>query len=204
MFKYQFEAPYKYKQSFINLFTGGGTSSVWRPNAQSDRDKDSEADVSQPTESINSSIASENRLSLNLSGPGELLPRIAEEKDSPTNSQETKQLEKDKPDKITDAKSKIVPVVDIQKSKKCDRGSGDEPSPAKNIDKIKDNKDCDKSCELDIIKDKDKDKDSKVQLKEKAHASSDSKSKEDVKSLNNSKAGNLKAEQKLLAKPPAK
>ncbi|KAJ8917956.1 hypothetical protein NQ315_002651 [Exocentrus adspersus] len=38
-----------------------------------------------------SSSTSENRLSLNLSGPNEFLPRIAEEKDSPTNSQEGKE-----------------------------------------------------------------------------------------------------------------
>ncbi|XP_028136624.1 microtubule-associated serine/threonine-protein kinase 3 isoform X1 [Diabrotica virgifera virgifera] len=68
-----------------------GSSSVWHPNTQQDRDKDSDLDTSTSSESsLNSSTSSENRLSLNLSGVGELLPRIAEEKDSPTNSQEVK------------------------------------------------------------------------------------------------------------------
>lgn len=60
-----------------------GTSSVWRPNNQQEREKEDELPPTETTASTN-----ENRLSLNLSGPGELLPRIAEEKDSPTNGQE--------------------------------------------------------------------------------------------------------------------
>lgn len=68
--------------------------SVWRPtNTQPERDKDLDNDNIQTNEqtsssSSSSSNTSENRLSLNLSCPGELLPRIAEEKDSPTNGQE--------------------------------------------------------------------------------------------------------------------
>lgn len=38
-----------------------------------------------PTTVSTTTSTSENRLSLTLAGPGELLPRIAEEKDSPTN-----------------------------------------------------------------------------------------------------------------------
>ncbi|XP_057651068.1 microtubule-associated serine/threonine-protein kinase 3 isoform X1 [Diorhabda carinulata] len=69
----------------------GGSSSIWHPNTQQDQDKDSDLDISQSSDSSLNSSTPENRLSLNLSGVGELLPRIAEEKDSPTNGQETKQ-----------------------------------------------------------------------------------------------------------------
>ncbi|KAG5898846.1 hypothetical protein JTB14_014273, partial [Gonioctena quinquepunctata] len=67
-----------------------GASSVWHPIAQQDREKDTDSDSSQSSDLGLNSSTSENRLSLNLSGPGELLPRIAEEKDSPTNGLETK------------------------------------------------------------------------------------------------------------------
>lgn len=78
-----------------------GSSSVWHPNTQHDRDKESDLDSSQSSDSsLNSSTASENRLSLNLSGVGELLPRIAEEKDSPTNVQEVKLKKTAKDEKI--------------------------------------------------------------------------------------------------------
>ncbi|CAH1153270.1 unnamed protein product [Phaedon cochleariae] len=73
---------------------GGGVASVWHTNVEREREREREAegeggvqagDCSGPNTS-----ASENRLSLNLSGPGELLPRIAEEKDSPTGAHEAK------------------------------------------------------------------------------------------------------------------
>nr|CAI5869772.1 unnamed protein product [Callosobruchus analis] len=76
---------------------GRANASVWRPTTQPEREKDADIDHSQTTEigitmpSIPiTTSTSENRLSLNLSGVGELLPRIAEEKDSPTGGQETK------------------------------------------------------------------------------------------------------------------
>ncbi|CAH1982621.1 unnamed protein product [Acanthoscelides obtectus] len=76
---------------------GRGSASVWKQTTQPEREKDADGAHSQTTEiglampviPITTSTA-ENRLSLNLSGVGELLPRIAEEKDSPTGSQETK------------------------------------------------------------------------------------------------------------------
>lgn len=73
-----------------------GTSAVWRPNNQQEREKEDDINTIENNTSTN-----ENRLSLNLSGPGELLPRIAEEKDSPTNGQEK---EKDK-EKFKDEQS---------------------------------------------------------------------------------------------------
>lgn len=73
-----------------------GTSAVWRATVQSEREKETEIDSSAQPAAENPSN-SENRLSLNLSGPGELLPRIAEEKDSPTSGvQETKTKEEKK------------------------------------------------------------------------------------------------------------
>ncbi|CAH1122068.1 unnamed protein product [Ceutorhynchus assimilis] len=63
-----------------------GNSSVWRPIASVDKEKEGELELPQPTDSVTSSA--ENRLSLTLPGPGELLPRIAEEKDSPTGGQD--------------------------------------------------------------------------------------------------------------------
>ncbi|XP_076261972.1 microtubule-associated serine/threonine (MAST) protein kinase dop isoform X5 [Rhynchophorus ferrugineus] len=62
-----------------------GSSSVWRPSASTEKEKEVESETIQ---SNDSGTSSENRLSLTLSGPGEFLPRIAEEKDSPTNGQE--------------------------------------------------------------------------------------------------------------------
>lgn len=77
----------------------GNTGTVWRATTSSDREKehaDAETTVHVMPEGPASTtvpIPVENRLSLNLSGPGELLPRIAEEKDSPTNSQEASKPE---------------------------------------------------------------------------------------------------------------
>ncbi|KAK9737338.1 protein of unknown function (DUF1908) [Popillia japonica] len=69
-----------------------GASAVWRPVSQHDKDREKENEsAEQSTENItNTTNTNENRLSLNLAGPGELLPRIAEEKDSPTNGQDKK------------------------------------------------------------------------------------------------------------------
>lgn len=70
--------------------TRGGSSALWRSSSQPERDRelDNETSTSQTNESTSSSQSStsENRLSLNLSSSSEPLPRIAEEKDSPTNS----------------------------------------------------------------------------------------------------------------------
>lgn len=57
-----------------------GSNSVWRSTSQSDKEKDPDSDAE------GSASTNENRLSLNLSSTSEPLPRIAEEKDSPTNS----------------------------------------------------------------------------------------------------------------------
>lgn len=57
-----------------------GSNNVWRSTSLSDKDKDPDSDVE------GSAGTNENRLSLNLSSASEPLPRIAEEKDSPTNS----------------------------------------------------------------------------------------------------------------------
>ncbi|CAH0562652.1 unnamed protein product [Brassicogethes aeneus] len=166
----------------------GSTSSVWRPNAQPERDKDSDLDLSQ-SQSNDTSLNSENRLSLNLSGPGELLPRIAEEKDSPTGGQE-----KDKPDNKSESKEKGKCFGDLQqsKSKKCDRGP-DEANQTKIIDKFKVNKACDNKPTAEVG--------SKTQQKDKSEA--DSKSKEDVK-LKDTKSASAKADIKNACKPLAK
>ncbi|XP_066152920.1 microtubule-associated serine/threonine-protein kinase 3 isoform X1 [Euwallacea fornicatus] len=72
-----------------------GTSSVWRPGCSTDKEKEGETEFQQPNEPGPSSSTSENRLSLTLAGPGEFLPRIAEEKDSPTGGQELKDKSQD-------------------------------------------------------------------------------------------------------------
>nr|CAH7766304.1 unnamed protein product [Callosobruchus chinensis] len=75
---------------------GRSTASVWRPTSQPEREKDADSEHSQASEigltmpSLPITSSADNRLSLNLSGVGELLPRIAEEKDSPTGGQENK------------------------------------------------------------------------------------------------------------------
>lgn len=81
----------------------GSTSSVWRSSSQQDKEKENDGEMIQQNIDGNTGNT-ENRLSLNLSGPGELLPRIAEEKDSPTNGtqQETKASDKAKCDKNPD------------------------------------------------------------------------------------------------------
>lgn len=102
-----------------------GASAVWRPSSQEKEAKESESDSgSQQCES------SEGRLSLNLSGPGELLPRIAEEKDSPTNSlQESKDKNKDfsKCDKSSEGQRKsevtVLKAQDVENIKSNKHGN---------------------------------------------------------------------------------
>lgn len=111
-----------------------GTSAVWRATAQPEREKESEVDSAAPATNENLSN-SENRLSLNLSGPGELLPRIAEEKDSPTSGvQETKPKEEKKvaksdktkeESKKTDGKSGTSEVKDGNAAEKSLKGDAD-------------------------------------------------------------------------------
>lgn len=109
-----------------------GNSTVWRPISQPEKDKAVivESDVQVPSvqqqqQNVEvSSNSSDNRLSLNLSGPGELLPRIAEEKDSPTNTvQETekdKKCDKENPNKIKTIHHHQQ-QKDNKKDKRCDR-----------------------------------------------------------------------------------
>ncbi|KAF5294843.1 hypothetical protein FQA39_LY00327 [Lamprigera yunnana] len=73
----------------VKTQTRGGSSAVWRSASQPEREKDTDIEsIIASTNETNSitTNTSENRLSLNLSGTNEPLPRIAEEKDSPTNS----------------------------------------------------------------------------------------------------------------------
>ncbi|XP_019753408.1 microtubule-associated serine/threonine-protein kinase 3 isoform X2 [Dendroctonus ponderosae] len=65
-----------------------GSSSVWRPSTNVDKEKEGDCEIQQSNDPGPST--SENRLSLTLAGPGEFLPRIAEEKDSPTGGQDAK------------------------------------------------------------------------------------------------------------------
>ncbi|XP_063929484.1 microtubule-associated serine/threonine-protein kinase 3 isoform X6 [Zophobas morio] len=115
-------------------------STVWRPNAQPEKEKETESEASTQTVDVATSTAnSDSRLSLNLSGPGELLPRIAEEKDSPTNNgQEDK---KDKCDKVE--KNKNVQQRDKKEKSKCDKVE----SCNKSIQEQDKSKKCDKTAE---------------------------------------------------------
>lgn len=102
-----------------------GNSAVWKPAAQ-EKEKEGETENAAPS---GESGTSENRLSLNLAGPGELLPRIAEEKDSPTNSlQECKDKSKDfsKCDK-TGENSKKSDNKPVESSRKLDSNVNTEP-----------------------------------------------------------------------------
>lgn len=95
----------------------GSTSAVWRPTQQPEREKEMENEGAQQTCDNNGNISSsENRLSLNLSGPGELLPRIAEEKDSPTNSAHEPKTSQDKNRDISKCDK------NAEDAKKCDGG----------------------------------------------------------------------------------
>lgn len=103
-----------------------GSSAVWKPVSQ---EKDKEGEPESAAQSCESSSTNENRLSLNLSGPGELLPRIAEEKDSPTSSlQESKDKSRDfsKCDK-TGENSKKSDNKPIGSSRKLDSNVNTEP-----------------------------------------------------------------------------
>ncbi|KAL3290148.1 hypothetical protein HHI36_023512 [Cryptolaemus montrouzieri] len=71
-------------QTVVKAQPRANNTAIWKP-AQIEREKELDSDSS--TDSISASeTQNQNRLSLNLSAPGELLPRIAEEKDSPTSS----------------------------------------------------------------------------------------------------------------------
>lgn len=87
------------------------TSAVWRSSSQQDI-KDGDGEITQ--QSCDSGNSSENRLSLNLAGPGELLPRIAEEKDSPTNGTQESKTKCDKEDENS-MTSKQVETDDTKK-----------------------------------------------------------------------------------------
>lgn len=70
-------------QTIVKAQPRNNNTALWKPT-QLDREKDLE--LENTSDSATSESQSQNRLSLNLSAPGELLPRIAEEKDSPTSS----------------------------------------------------------------------------------------------------------------------
>lgn len=115
-----------------------GASAVWRPVSQHEREREKENEqdtilqTAETTASPNPATnTNENRLSLTLAGPGELLPRIAEEKDSPTNGQEKKpnKIEKcDKPSVTNDTK---------QKEQKLESGKTVEGTTGGKVDKNK-------------------------------------------------------------------
>ncbi|XP_044257666.1 microtubule-associated serine/threonine-protein kinase 3 isoform X4 [Tribolium madens] len=109
-------------------------STVWRPNPQPEKDKETESEVTNSQTEGTNTANSDSRLSLNLSGPGELLPRIAEEKDSPTNNgQDDKKCDK------TSEKSKNVQQKD-KKEKKCDKEGCNKEEKCKRCDKTNDEK----------------------------------------------------------------
>lgn len=112
-----------------------GASAVWRPVSQHEREREKETDqenVSQSTDTSTTSTTTntnENRLSLTLAGPGELLPRIAEEKDSPTNGQEKKPNKAEKCDKTNvddkttnDSKPETKADVNVGEAEKNKKG----------------------------------------------------------------------------------
>ncbi|XP_045482551.1 microtubule-associated serine/threonine-protein kinase 3 isoform X2 [Harmonia axyridis] len=71
-------------QTVVKAQPRTNNTALWKPS-QLDRDKEMELENTLDL-SNSSDTQNQNRLSLNLSAPGELLPRIAEEKDSPTSS----------------------------------------------------------------------------------------------------------------------
>lgn len=95
-----------------------GAGAVWRPTSQQDREKDEES-----TSTDNNITTNENRLSLNLSGPGELLPRIAEEKDSPTNGQEKSKGENTNKDDKASKEEKATKETSSNNKKESDTKS---------------------------------------------------------------------------------
>ncbi|GJQ68805.1 hypothetical protein Trydic_g5065 [Trypoxylus dichotomus] len=131
-----------------------GTSAVWRPVSQHEKEREKENEHQEnilqsadTTTASNTTNTNENRLSLTLSGPGELLPRIAEEKDSPTNGQEKKPNNKtEKCDKtsldakiIDDTKLKEQQPQQVQQQKqdvaaKADNKNKKHPSTSGKID----------------------------------------------------------------------
>lgn len=104
---------------------GAAGAAVWRSSSsqsQSQPDnKENESETNQVCD--NAGNPPENRLSLNLSGPGELLPRIAEEKDSPTNgsTQETKPTKCDKEEEVRRVNKEEALPVGAKKSDKVSK-----------------------------------------------------------------------------------
>ncbi|XP_022915155.2 microtubule-associated serine/threonine-protein kinase 3 isoform X1 [Onthophagus taurus] len=97
----------------------GGAGAVWRPASTHERDKDNEPETNVPSiEASNNMSNNENRLSLSLAAPGELLPRIAEEKDSPTNGQEKKPSKCDKQVEKVEKPDKLKTQTDTKNTKK--------------------------------------------------------------------------------------
>lgn len=107
----------------VKTQTRGGSSAIWRSVSQPERERDpsAEANSSQANENTSGNITTENRLSLNLSTTSEPLPRIAEEKDSPTSlnqagtiSQDTNETtarseeSRDQPKTDSEKESKII------------------------------------------------------------------------------------------------
>lgn len=124
-----------------------GSSAVWRATAQPEREKEPENEPSAQVTSENaggSTSSSENRLSLNLSGPGELLPRIAEEKDSPTSGvQEVKAKEEKKGfkcDKTSEESKKSDSKLTASANKYQNEGKT-ETNPKMHQDGVKPSKD---------------------------------------------------------------
>ncbi|XP_018565730.1 microtubule-associated serine/threonine-protein kinase 3 isoform X2 [Anoplophora glabripennis] len=168
-----------------------GTSTVWRPNSQPERDKDSDTDNSQSSDLGLNSSTSENRLSLNLSGPGEFLPRIAEEKDSPTNGQEGKE----KCDKSLEINKIKTVQENIKHEVKVESGSsskGTDSQTTKICDKNQSELEKDKKESIGKISQKD----SKPPVGESAAITSKIKSE--------GKSKESKKEDKISGKPPPK
>lgn len=78
--------------SVVKAANRGNSSTVWRPvtAAEPVKELESETNLVDSGTTAGPTTEGSNRLSLTLSGPGEFLPRIAEEKDSPTSSQDSK------------------------------------------------------------------------------------------------------------------
>ncbi|XP_044764723.1 microtubule-associated serine/threonine-protein kinase 3 isoform X2 [Coccinella septempunctata] len=120
-------------QTVVKAQPRTNNTALWKPT-QLDREKDMElensSDMSIPLETQN-----QNRLSLNLSAPGELLPRIAEEKDSPTSS-------------CYDIKQDLT--KDIKEKDKCDKNFS-----SKTFEKQESKNNCREGKEFQEIKKKD-------------------------------------------------
>ncbi|KAF5304296.1 hypothetical protein FQR65_LT07988 [Abscondita terminalis] len=118
----------------VKTQTRGGSSAVWRSASQPEREKDPEIETSAPLVSETTTTnTTENRLSLNLSGGSEPLPRIAEEKDSPTNSQEGNKSGQDAGSKSS-AKEETNEAVNSKKSEhSCTESFKGKPVAVKDV-----------------------------------------------------------------------